>query len=158
MKHVMRSVTCTDEAAVRDAAGHRELDAELAAHVAGCVACGETLRVASALREASADGPEPRLPAAGQLWWRAQIVRRLKEPERRSERAAWPVKWGLGLGGTAVLTGLLLTAAFLLEALRTSLTSVSLEVSTSWLALGFGALVLPLAALVVFLFLIGQDA
>ncbi|MCP5116187.1 MAG: hypothetical protein GY953_35620, partial [bacterium] len=59
------------------------------------------------------------------MWWRAQIVRRLKEPERRSERAAWPVKWGLGLGGTAVLTGLLLTAAFLLEALRTSLTSVS---------------------------------
>ncbi len=156
MKHGMKSVTCNHREAVLEAAGRRELGAELAAHVDGCASCRETLRVAGWLRGLDAEGPGPRLPTAGQLWWRAQIVRRLSDPE--SARAARPVKWGLGIGGLAVLTGLLLTAAFVLDQLRTSLASLPFEISTSWLAVGLGALVLPLAALLIFLFLIGQDA
>ena len=159
MRRTMRSDDCIHEETVRRAAvDHRELDADLTAHVGSCAVCRETQRVADRLRGLAEAGPSPRLPAAGQLWWRAEIVRRLNEPERRREQAARPIKWGLGVGGMAVLTGLLLIAVFIIDQLRASLASLSFEVSTSWLAVGLGALVLPLVALVVFLFLIGQDA
>jgi hypothetical protein len=42
-----------------------------------------------------------RLPSAGHLWWKAQIIRRLVERDRMAERATRPVRWsqwaGLGL-------------------------------------------------------------
>jgi hypothetical protein len=57
--------------------------ADLRVHLAGCGACSELLMVSEAfqLGRRSAIG-EARLPAAGAIWWRAQLRRRNADLER----------------------------------------------------------------------------
>jgi hypothetical protein len=83
----------------------------------------EDLRVADALRRLAAETRPPRpLPPAGQLWWRAEVVRRLiAKPEDEAARRLRPAVWGEMAGivlGLAVLLGFLsLQAPALLEPL-----------------------------------------
>jgi hypothetical protein len=46
-----------------------------------------------------------RLPSAGHLWWKAQIIRKLVERDRMAERATRPARWSqwAGLGLACVL-------------------------------------------------------
>jgi hypothetical protein len=56
---------------------------ELRAHVAACRACGELVMVTEAFNKAKAVTiPSAPLPAAGALWWRAQLRRRNTALER----------------------------------------------------------------------------
>lgn len=69
--------------------------------------------VAGALRELAARSrPSKSLPAAGQLWWRAEVVRRLAG--NGGEREVRPALWGEIVGVAATVTVLLLF--FALEA------------------------------------------
>jgi len=55
----------------------------------------EAVQVAGALRQLAAETRPPRpLPAAGQLWWRAEVVRRLVEKQEVAERGLRPAVWG----------------------------------------------------------------
>jgi len=61
-------------------------DADLRAHVAGCAVCAEVVLVAEALRRQDAGAwLEARLPAAGLVWWKAQIRARREAAERAAE-------------------------------------------------------------------------
>ncbi len=83
----------------------------------------EELQVADALRRLAAETRPPRpLPAAGHIWWRAEIVRRLVEkPDKEVERRLRPAVWGETAGialGLALLLGFSgLQAPALLETL-----------------------------------------
>lgn len=83
----------------------------------------EEIRVAGALRRLAAETRPPRpLPTAGQLWWRAEVVRRLVgKPEEEVSRSLRPALWGEIAGialGLLVLLGFLgLQASDLLEPL-----------------------------------------
>lgn len=65
----------------------------------------EEADVARWLRRAALQEPPEshgrRLPSASQLWWKAQIIRRLVERDRLAEQATRPARWsqwaGLGL-------------------------------------------------------------
>lgn len=70
----------------------------------------DELRVANAMRRLAAETRPPRpLPTAGQLWWRAEVVRRLvAKPDREADRKLRPAVWGETAGvalGLAVLLG-----------------------------------------------------
>ncbi|HEY7215414.1 MAG TPA: hypothetical protein VIC28_12340 [Thermoanaerobaculia bacterium] len=83
----------------------------------------DELRVAGALRQLAARTRSTRpLPTAGQLWWRAEVVRRLvAKPEEETARKLRPALWGERAGialGLAVLLGFLsLQAPAILEPL-----------------------------------------
>jgi hypothetical protein len=83
----------------------------------------EELRVAGALRRLAAETRPPRpLPTAGQLWWRAEVIRRLVgKPEEEVRRSLRPALWGEMAGlalGLVVLLGFIgLQASDLLEPL-----------------------------------------
>lgn len=86
------------------------------------------LKVAEALRQLAAETRPPRsLPTAGQIWWRAEVVRRLIEkPDREARRILRPAVWGETVGialGLAVLLGFFsLQAPALLETLGRRIT------------------------------------
>jgi hypothetical protein len=125
------------------------VDASLRDHVTTCRVCADVRDVAAAMaaveRETLAD---TRLPAAGQVWWRAQV--RARQDAARA--AARPVLVAQALGAACAL-GLLaalitwqwpsLSAAA--DAwLREPLAAVELGVA-GWLALGASAVLGPLA-------------
>ena len=133
------------------------LDRELTAHARSCRACAEELRVTGWLRSvARADSValESRpLPSASQLWWKAQIIRRLTEREALIERAVRPVRWsqwaGVAVGcvvmallvaGTASHLGAGFTSDQLLIANGWQLLAAFLTAGTVLPLLGFGAL------------------
>lgn len=66
--------------------GAAPADATVAAHLAGCPACRELFDVAGAMtRLATATQEEARartLPAAGQIWWKAQLIQRWEAEAR----------------------------------------------------------------------------
>lgn len=69
--------------------------------------------VAGALRELAARSRPPKsLPTAGQLWWRAEVVRRLSG--NGGEREVRPAVWGEVIGIAAAVA--VLTLFFSLEA------------------------------------------
>ena len=75
-------------------------DATLREHVTSCSVCAEVLQVAEAMaaleQETLAD---TRLPAAGQVWWRAQVRAR----HDAEAVAARPVMVAQAVGGAAAL-------------------------------------------------------
>lgn len=82
------------------ASTHPTLNAELAAHIAGCEHCAAIVALAGALREdrqAACGAAHP--PSAGLVWWRAH--RRAREEAAR--RAARPISFvhGIALGCAA---------------------------------------------------------
>ncbi len=64
---------------VAQAAQGGTLPEELAAHVAECPVCAEALLVASFLKE---DAGEMEVPAAGLVYWRAELRARREQAER----------------------------------------------------------------------------
>jgi hypothetical protein len=69
----------------------------------------EELQVAGALRQLAAETRPPHpLPTAGQLWWRAEVIRRLVEkPDQAAGRELRPARWGEVTGITFALVMLL---------------------------------------------------
>lgn len=118
----------------------------------------ETVDVAAWLRRAAAAEPTPELPPPGRLWWKAQIVRRLKEKEVRIERAARPALWGLGIGGGAVLAALGVALALGLSRLLAALADLPVELPAGWITAALAAFVLPVAALLALFFLVWREA
>lgn len=76
-------------------------------------------KVARFLRAVAQDTRPPRpLPAAGQIWWRAQIIRRLTEKEKEVARVLRPLRWAeravlalCGVGAVFLVSWLTLHAA-----------------------------------------------
>lgn len=83
-----------------------ECDGELTAHAAHCGICGDVATVASVLRDdCHAAGLDIRVPAAGQVWWRAAVRARLDA----AQAAARPITWIHGVTGASA-AGLTATA------------------------------------------------
>jgi hypothetical protein len=80
----MRLVGCEQERAVMAASHNDQWDEALRSHVRECEACTEALRIAQWL-ESQVPAAAPRLPDAGQVWWRAQIRARQAAAERATE-------------------------------------------------------------------------
>lgn len=103
-------------------------------------------RIAEQLQALAAETVPPRpLPSAGEIWWRAEVIRRLTAAEEEAARAARPARWGR-------LAGLLVTAA--IPAALLPLRGGELDASVL-LAL---ALALPPVALLFTLGLLRQEA
>jgi hypothetical protein len=81
---------CEREADVQEAARRAALgitiDVDLLDHAACCVACQETLAVASFMQSlASTPAAEGALPDARYLWWKGELLRRWDAQQRASE-------------------------------------------------------------------------
>jgi hypothetical protein len=73
---------------------------ELKEHAAECECCGEVVVVASLLAsEQERLRYEARVPAAGQVWWRAAVRARLEA----AHAAARPMTWWHGVAGACAL-------------------------------------------------------
>ncbi len=84
-------------------------EAELRAHIAECAICSEVVMVAELMGEDDAVArAEARLPAAGLLWWKAQIRAR----RRAAERAAEPINLIVSVTAVAVILSLVAFAAW----------------------------------------------
>jgi hypothetical protein len=74
-------------------------DEELRAHVSECDVCSGVTTVAELLREdQSTHLADVRVPAAGQVWWRAAVRARIEAVHTASR----PITWMQGLAGAAV--------------------------------------------------------
>lgn len=51
--------------------------------------------------------PEKPLATAGELWWRAEVIRRLVSREKAVQEAERPLLWGQAAGLLLVIVGLL---------------------------------------------------
>ena len=90
MKEPMR---CENEQAVLEAVQSGDWGTpaaqSLRAHAAGCAVCAEVLLVAQYFaRERDAAAGEPHVPAAGLIWWKAQLRARREAPERATRPIA----------------------------------------------------------------------
>lgn len=113
----MERSPCPHEPAVIRAARGQALAGELSGHAETCASCREALRVAGALRELAAQSrPKGSLPTAGQLWWRAEVVRRLggNPGEREVRPAVWAELVGVAVAFTVLLLFVTLQASSLL--------------------------------------------
>lgn len=79
-------------AARGDRGDRSEIDGALVAHARSCPSCAEELGVARWLRVVARETPPRPLPSASQLWWKAQIIRRLVEQESLTDRATRPLR------------------------------------------------------------------
>ena len=108
----MKDYFCEQESAVLEAVESgrwpQGCDAELRAHVAQCATCGDVVLVARILqqekRRAEVEAP---LPAAGLVWWKAQLRARREAAARAAEPIAW-VERAAGLFGVVSLVALAL--------------------------------------------------
>jgi hypothetical protein len=95
---------CPREFAVVQAVltGRLDGDDEMRAHMLTCETCGDASVLTSLLRaDRDAALGDVRVPAAGQIWWRAAIRARLEA----TAAAARPMTWAHGVAG-ACATGL----------------------------------------------------
>ena len=107
----MNQTPCPHEPDVVRAARGRTLAGDLLAHAEACEDCRAALRVAGALRELAAGSrPQGPLPTAGQLWWRAEVVRRLVG--NPGEREVQPAVWGEVVGVVLAVLVLLFFFSF----------------------------------------------
>lgn len=87
-------------------------EAEVAAHLAGCVSCRELFDVAGAMTRLAEVSREEfatrRLPAAGQLWWKAQLMQRW-EAEARATAPVDLMQRAEVIGGVLAGLALLIT-------------------------------------------------
>jgi len=71
---------------------------QLRAHLTACKACAEFLLLSEAFGQSrNAALAEARLPAAGAIWWRAQLARRNAAVERMGRSALSAYAFALGL-------------------------------------------------------------
>ena len=87
-------------AAVTNGRWPAAVDVALREHVTSCAVCADVLQVAEAMAGSSRKRwPTRALPAAGQVWWRAQVRAR----HDAAVVAARPVMVAQALGGAAAL-------------------------------------------------------
>lgn len=110
----MKSTVCPQEPAVVDAARRNVLPEEVRGHLAGCEDCRETFRVARSLAALARETrPARPLPSAGQLWWRAEVLRKLRERQDAPDpEALRPALWGEAAGVAFALAVLILFVSF----------------------------------------------
>lgn len=108
----MSRAQCPREPEVVQALRRGALPEDLRGHAQECPDCRETWAVATRLRELAASEGPASLPGAGQIWWRAEVVRRLTAESERAERAARPAMWGMMLGLLAAAGGVVLGLVF----------------------------------------------
>lgn len=106
----MQEYFCEQEAAVLEAVESgrwpQACDAELRAHVSRCSTCADVLLVAQTLqRENQWARAEVALPAAGLVWWKAQMRARREAAERAAEPIAM-VEKAAGIFGVISLVAL----------------------------------------------------
>jgi hypothetical protein len=140
---------CPREPEVVQALRRGALPEELRGHAEDCPDCREALTVAARLRELAA-AERPGLPTAGQIWWRAEVVRRLTAESEIAERAARPAVWGMLLGLLVAAGGLVLSLVFGAERLLAGLLPAS-GAPVDLLPIAFVLGLIPL----VLLFLVG---
>jgi hypothetical protein len=76
------------------------VDDELQRHAAECETCGDVVSIASLLsREQERARHDVRVPAAGQIWWRAAVRARLEA----AEAAARPLTWLHGIAAACAV-------------------------------------------------------
>ena len=92
----MKSQECSQEPQILPAAaaaGRDSLSQELRQHVESCPACRGALDLQDRLRQLARETRPHRLPEAGELWWRAEIIRRWVEREDAVREAERPLLW-----------------------------------------------------------------
>jgi hypothetical protein len=116
----------------------------------------EALQVAGALRKLAAETRPPHpLPTAGQLWWRAEVVRRLvRKPDEEAARALRPAAWG-GMAG--IVFGLAVLLRFFTLGAPALLESLGRQIAHGdFLPLAVFAGLAPLAAAVLLGLFLGR--
>jgi hypothetical protein len=99
----------------------------------------DNFRLEEALRQLARETrPEKPLPSAEQLWWRAEVIRRLVSRDEAVRQAEKPLLWSQAAGLFLVLAGLLF-----------SFVSKDLQ----FLVISFAVGLMPLAVFLAFLFL-----
>jgi hypothetical protein len=71
---------------------------ELRTHAQGCAFCSDIVQVAMIFRSEQDAARQVRVPAAGQVWWRATVRARMEA----AQAAARPITWLQGTAGAAV--------------------------------------------------------
>lgn len=116
---------CPREPEVVQALRRGALPEDLRGHAEECPDCREAWAVATRLRELAASERPAGLPTAGQIWWRAEVVRRLTADSEIAEQAARPAIWGMMLGLLVAAGGLVLSLVFGAERLLAGLLRTS---------------------------------
>ncbi len=94
------------------------VDDDLRAHAGTCAVCGEVAVVASLLHDDhEAARAEIRVPAAGQVWWRAAVRARLEA----AQAAGRPITWVHGLATASTLGLAVAVAGIVWPSLRESI-------------------------------------
>jgi hypothetical protein len=132
----MKTQNCPQEPHVLSAAG--SLPEELRQHVESCRNCREALKIQQGLlRLARETRATHRLPEAGELWWRAEIIRRWVAREDMVREAERPILWSRALAFVLALLApvSLLVAAPPLMAVLAACALAPLTVFLGWLLL-----------------------
>jgi hypothetical protein len=110
----MNGTVCPHEPTVLDAVRRNVLPEEVRAHLETCEDCRETFRVARGLSALARETrPGHALPSAGQLWWRAEVVRKLLEQQGSPDpEALRPALWGQVAGVVFAVVVLVLFVGF----------------------------------------------
>jgi len=86
----MKPHECENEKLVIEAARTGRWDADLQRHIAECESCADAALAARVLNEMRAsDEAEARIPHAGLMWWKAQLLAK----QRAGERATQPINF-----------------------------------------------------------------
>ena len=131
----MRLVGCEQERAVVAASRSDQWDEALRSHIRECEVCKEALRIAQWF-ESQVPAAAPRLPDAGQVWWRAQIRSR----QAAAERATEPVRMAQRVSVLCALTAIIVLLARHAAHLERWLASVSLGGPMAWTLLATGVI------------------
>lgn len=106
----------------------------------------EEAQVAEWLQSQAAAGESPRLPTSSQLWWRAQILRGLSEPDPAVARATRPVMWSMVAGIVAALVAVVLLVVQGLSRVQTTMAGASSEPASLWIFIASAMVGIPIAA------------
>lgn len=135
----MKTQDCPQEPHILRAVG--TLPEELRQHVESCRNCREALKIQQGLLRLARLPRETRathrLPEAGELWWRAEIIRRWVAREDMAREAERPILWSRALAFVLALLApvSLLVAAPPLMAVLAACALAPLTVFLGWLLL-----------------------
>ena len=83
---LMKPFECENEARVIESVRTGSWDSELRQHAATCAACSEAALAARVLNEMrAADLAEARVPDAGLMWWKAQLLAKREAADRATQ-------------------------------------------------------------------------
>src|SRR5271155_5167310 len=95
----MKPFECEKESLVIEAVRSGSWDADLREHAAHCGACSDAALAARVLNEMMAiDQVEARIPGAGLMWWKAQLVARRTAAERATQPISFVERFAYASG------------------------------------------------------------